>query len=254
MTTRPRGAPPQTRIGRHVRPAALALLTTAVLAAGACGSDDAEPAANSEFTMPSTTTTTTSTPADPDSGPSFGTVDTELAMEMAQSDDDGPFFMVNLIEFRDQAVYSDGRETDLTGEEANDLYNAGAVQVLIGGGMRPALAGEVGDDQSSPPEPEWDQVAIARYPSYADFFALTGDPAFQEGSENKDAGVGTSTVIVTHRVVDAPAAAELPAGEAPVVLFELFSHAGDGTADRPDSLTEDLVGAEGDAVVRRRQR
>ena len=28
--------------------------------------------------------------------------------------------MLNLIEFRNQAAYADGRETDLTGKEAND--------------------------------------------------------------------------------------------------------------------------------------
>ena len=216
----------------------LALLAVAAFGA-ACGSDDTEPAANDASpttTTPTTPTEPTTTSAPADAGPSFGTLNPDTVAAMTQSEDDGPFFMLNLIAFRDQAVYADGRDTDLTGEGANDLYTETGVQLLFRGGMRPAMAGIVATDQSSPPEPAWDQIAIARYPSYADFFALTSDPAFQEGSEHKDAGVETSTVIVTHRVVDAPPAAELPPAASPVILFELFSHGGDGTADRPDSL------------------
>ena len=68
--------------------------------------------------------------------------------------------MVNLVAFRDQAVYADGRETDLTGEEANNLYANTGAQLLMEGGMRPALVGQVGVDPDAPPVPAWDQVAI----------------------------------------------------------------------------------------------
>jgi hypothetical protein len=44
----------------------------------------------------------------------------------------GPFYMFNLIEYREQAVYADGRPTDLTGEEANALYNPGEYIAAIG--------------------------------------------------------------------------------------------------------------------------
>jgi hypothetical protein len=49
-------------------------------------------------------------------GARLGVVDTALMADLAASDDDGPFFMVNLIVFRDEAVYADGRPTDLTGK------------------------------------------------------------------------------------------------------------------------------------------
>jgi hypothetical protein len=230
-----------------------ALSAVVVLSAAACGSSDN--VATEQETDTSTTTTaaavdtaTTTVAAAPDGagegGPSFGSFNAELAAEMAGSEETGPFFMINLIDFRDQAEYADGRETDLTGRQANDLYGETGVQELFEGGMRPAFSGNVAPEQVSPPDPAWEQVAIARYPSYADFFALTSNPVFQEGAEHKDAGVETSSVIVTNRVVDAPPAAELPAGDAPVVLFELYSHAGTGTTDRPDSLTAYLDGIE----------
>jgi hypothetical protein len=215
-------------------------MAVALLALGACSSGDADSGSQATTTGPSASTgSTTTTALPPDelaAGPSFGALNTDLAAEMNESEDDGPFFMLNLIGFRDQAEYADGRETDLTGEEANSAYTASGVQLLIEGGMRVAFFGSVVVDPAAPPEPAWDQVAIARYPSYADFFALTSAPEFQDGVEHKDAGVETSSVIVTHRVVDAPPADELPPAAAPVMLFELYSHEGTGTSDRPDSL------------------
>ncbi|MEM9615866.1 MAG: hypothetical protein AAGA59_23225, partial [Actinomycetota bacterium] len=55
-----------------------------------------------------------------DEAPRFGaqmgeTNTTELLAFLQDPDDDGePFYMVNMIRYRDQAQYSDGRETDLT--------------------------------------------------------------------------------------------------------------------------------------------
>jgi hypothetical protein len=43
----------------------------------------------------------------------------------------------------------------------------------------------------------WEQVAIVRYPSRAGFLTMIMDPAFQERSEHKDAGVEQSIVMVT---------------------------------------------------------
>ena len=34
----------------------------------------------------------------------------------------GPISMVNLLKYKDKAIYEDGRDTNLTGEEAYKLY------------------------------------------------------------------------------------------------------------------------------------
>ena len=248
---------------------ALTLLLVVAATSGACSSNETEPGAavadsttssmetpenqpttasstapSTEATKPTNTSKTTATSqsaAGPDAtGPSFGTLNTSFVSKLVQSDDDEPFFMLNLIAFRDQAIYADGRETNLTGKEANDLYTKTGVQKLFEGGMRPAMFGTPIVDPTRPSDSEWDQVAIARYPSYAEFFALTSDPEFQEGSEHKDAGVETSTVMVTKRIVDSPPASELPSAEAPVIFFELFSHDGNGTNKRPETLSKYL--------------
>ena len=62
-----------------------------------------------------------------------------------------PFYMFNLIHYREWAVYPDGRETDLTGREANALYAPTEYLSAIGAG--PAYVTEIhdqidGDDPS----------------------------------------------------------------------------------------------------------
>ncbi|HAS09746.1 MAG TPA: hypothetical protein DCS55_04385, partial [Acidimicrobiaceae bacterium] len=196
-------------------PSAFAILVAIAMLVTACGSDagettadgvaDPDPAPSTTGTTTSTTVTptatvppatTTSTAADTAANePSFGQLDADLLPSLLQSGYDGPFFMINLIEFRDQAVYADGRETDLTGEEANNIYGQTGVQVLFEGGMRPALQGRVVADPTAPTIPAWDQVAIAGYPSYQEFLAMIQNPEFQEGVEHKDAGVAATTVM-----------------------------------------------------------
>ncbi len=131
-----------------------------------------------------------------DDGPSYGEVNQDQIRRMLlQSPTDGPFYMVNLIEFRDQAEYADGRETELTGREANDLYSPTPFIQAIGG--RPVFVGEV-DATELGVEGQWDQVAIVEYPCPAALFAMSAHPEFQAASIHKDAGVAASTIMVTH--------------------------------------------------------
>ncbi len=43
---------------------------------------------------------------------------------------DGPIYMVNLLRFKERAEYPDGRETDLTGEQAYAIYAEGVAELL----------------------------------------------------------------------------------------------------------------------------
>ena len=133
---------------------------------------------------------------DPDQLPSlsYGTIDREYAGRLATvaPEDDGPVWMVNLMRYRDRAVYADGRETDLTGREADDRYApfgpfrpVGAELVFL------ADVGEqlVGDDQ------EWDRIAVVRYPSRTSFLDMQELPEYVELHEHKDAGMASTFVI-----------------------------------------------------------
>jgi haloalkane dehalogenase len=128
-------------------------------------------------------------------GPSYGEINTEQIMRMLQAPTEGPFYMVNLIQYREQAVYPDGRETDLTGREANDLYSPLAFIQTIG--AQPVYTGTVTSDAVGE-DSLWDDVAIVEYPCPLAVFAMGGHPEFQATSIHKDAGLEASTIMVTH--------------------------------------------------------
>ncbi len=110
---------------------------------------------------------------------------------------DGPIFMVNLLRFKDKAEYEDGRETDLSGREAYDLYAAAVFELLQefgGGGMFVAdverlMLGEVED--------LWDEVAIAQYPSRQAMLDMMMSPKMQEIGQHRAAGLAGQLNIET---------------------------------------------------------
>lgn len=113
---------------------------------------------------------------------------------VAGTAEDGAFYMLNLILFREEACYRDGRETDLTGREANDLYQP--IPFLAEIGAQPVFVAEaettlIGDGTG------WDQVAVVRYPSREEFLSMVNDPAFQDQLVHKDAGLEKSFVMVS---------------------------------------------------------
>jgi uncharacterized protein (DUF1330 family) len=106
-----------------------------------------------------------------------------------QAGPDGPIDMINLLKFRDKAEYKDGRDSQLTGRQAYQLY-ADAVSELLpqfGGGMmfiadvERLMLGEV--------EELWDAVAIARYPSRQAMMEMMSCEAMQEIGQHRAAGL-----------------------------------------------------------------
>jgi uncharacterized protein (DUF1330 family) len=129
-----------------------------------------------------------------DGGPSFGEFDRAQLRAMMEVEEDAPFYMVNLIKFREFAAYADGSDATLTGREANARYNALPIILEIGG--RPVFVAEV-EQQLIGDETRWDQVAIVYYPTRAAFVSMLERADFQETSTHKDAGVEESVVLVT---------------------------------------------------------
>ena len=102
---------------------------------------------------------------------------------------DGPIYMVNLLKFRDRAEYPDGRETDLTGEQAYMIYGRAVSKLLtnLGGGamfsatVERLMLGEV--------EELWDRVAIAVYPSRTAMLEMMQSPEMQDIGIHRAAGL-----------------------------------------------------------------
>ena len=80
---------------------------------------------------------------------------------------DGPISMVNLLKFKEKAAYKDGRETELTGQEAYALYSRGVMKTLATVGGKLVFSGDVSRLMLGEVEDLWDTVAIAQYPSRA---------------------------------------------------------------------------------------
>ena len=172
---------------------------------------------------------------------SYGTISHEYARRLATvgPEDDGPIWMVNLMRYRDRAVYADGRASDLTGRQADDRYapfgpfrTVGAELVLLSD-VEAHFLGEVR---------EWDRIAVVRYPTRQSFLAMQALPEYVELHEHKDAGMASTFVIGCQPVVtpelpaDAPALDEVPHPSTPedgpvVILHVLKYHEGEGAED-----------------------
>jgi len=106
-----------------------------------------------------------------------------------------PIVMLNLLKFRDRAVYPDGRATDLTGEQAYRLYGQAfkeimgpqGVKVLYSGAVKGLLIGD-GDDL-------WDAVAVIRYPSTDVMLAMLRDETYQRAQQHRAAGLEGQLLI-----------------------------------------------------------
>lgn len=127
--------------------------------------------------------------------PSYGQVNQAQIQKLLEEPTEGPFYMVNLIRFREQAVYADGRETDLTGREANELYSPSEFLQAIGAKI--AFQAEV-TENTADLTTEWEQVAIVEYPCPIAFMAMSVHPEFKQRSIHKDAGLEASIVMVTY--------------------------------------------------------
>ena len=127
-------------------------------------------------------------------GPRYGQVDREYGLRLATTapEDDGPVWMVNLMKYREVADYVDGRESSITGREADDLYSP--IDSLSAVGAEIAFVGDV-EQQLLGDETVWDRIAVAKYPTRHAFIAMQSRPEFQESHKHKDAGMDTTIVI-----------------------------------------------------------
>lgn len=108
---------------------------------------------------------------------------------------DGPITMLNLLKFKAQAEYADGRETDLTGAQAYGLYGAAVAKIIHGLGGRIVFGGQANALVIGDGELAWDQVAIVEYPSFEAFAGMTASDEYQAIHVHRDAGLEHQQLI-----------------------------------------------------------
>ena len=126
----------------------------------------------------------------------YGTPNVEYAMSMAMMlpEDDGPVWMVNLMKYREVADYADGRESAISGRDADDAYSP--LDSLAAVGAAPVFFGDV-DQQLLGDATTWDRIGVVKYPTRKAFIDMQSLPSFQKSHHHKDAGMESTIVIGT---------------------------------------------------------
>ena len=110
---------------------------------------------------------------------------------------DGPVVMLNLLKFRDRAIYEDGEA--ISGAEAYARYQhaftvtVGTIsqaQVLFDGPVEQVFIGMAGT-----PETDWDKVLIVRYPTRGHFLAMMADPDYRAALRHRYAGLARTVLL-----------------------------------------------------------
>ncbi len=116
--------------------------------------------------------------------------------------EDKPIFMVNLLKFKEKAVYPDKRKTDLTGEQAYAIYGQEIGKHLEKVGAKTIFSGKVSRLMLGEVEDLWDQVAIARYPNRKAMLDMISDPEYIKSAQHRVAGLEGQLNIETNSPAD----------------------------------------------------
>jgi len=127
--------------------------------------------------------------------PRYGSLNIDYVATWPSASREEPMWALNLMHYREKAEYLDGRETDLTGWEADNLYSPIEPIAKIGGSL--ALVAIVVDQPAGSDLDQWDRVAIVKYPYRNALAEMNAMPEFQQAHEHKDAGMASTICAAT---------------------------------------------------------
>ena len=118
----------------------------------------------------------------------------ETFAKFRETDRPGPIHMLNLVKFREKAVYPDGR--DVSGAEAYKSYARESGPIFRGLGGKQVWIGKPEVMLIGPQDAEqWDIAFIAEYPSVQAFVNMLRDPVYREAAKHRTAGVADSRLL-----------------------------------------------------------
>ena len=127
--------------------------------------------------------------------PRYGVLNDAYVGSWLQRDEPGgPMWALNLMKYRPVADYRDGRETSLSGIEADDVYSPDEELRAVGARiilLAPVVHQLVGDDTV------WDRIAIAQYPYRAAMIEMNMRDDFQKAHAHKEAGMESTIVLAS---------------------------------------------------------
>ena len=93
--------------------------------------------------------------------------------DLAKSDDGRDYYMVNLLKFREKALYLAGSQYGDDPMAANNRYSRAIIPLLLKHGGHPVFMGQVQGRFIHPEKADdWDQVAMVRYRSRRDMLKM----------------------------------------------------------------------------------
>jgi hypothetical protein len=121
-----------------------------------------------------------------------------------EADDGKPFYMVNLMRFREKALYPAGEFPDVkTGEDAAKLYNRAVIRELIKRGSYPVFYSKKMANLLSESDGTdfFEHVGIVRYRSRRDLLNMAESPVYAECIKHKWASLEKTVAVPTRRVM-----------------------------------------------------
>jgi len=182
----------------------------------------------------------------------YGQVNTALIKSWYRIDpaEDGPFWAVNLMKYREVADYSDGRATTRSGRDADDEYTPFGSLAAIGAEI--VFVADV-EAQLLGDSTVWDRIGVVKYPSRRAFIEMQSRPDFVEKHVHKDAGMEKTFVIACQPMAwpsvppDAPDPDAVPLAateeDGPVVVLHVIRFKEDvGSIDSMTAYTDHAAG------------
>ena len=106
-----------------------------------------------------------------------------------------PVMMLNLLRYRDTAVYDDGRKA--TGRAAYAEYGRQSAPVFRRVGGEILWYGKPEVMVIGPTDKHWDMMFVARYPTAGAFLEMVTDPVYQQAVPHRTAALLDSRLICT---------------------------------------------------------
>lgn len=113
----------------------------------------------------------------------------EQIQELTEKGHGKAIYMVNLLKFKEKAEYEDGRETQLSGQEAYGIYGTEVAGHLAKVGGKFVIGGQVTGLRLGVVEELWDTIAIAMYPNREAMLKMITAPEYQKSAVHRAAGL-----------------------------------------------------------------
>jgi uncharacterized protein (DUF1330 family) len=125
----------------------------------------------------------------------------KLQKLLAESDDEAPIVMINLLRYRDRAEYPRGSDaTACSGAEAYQRYGALVVPMLGDVGAKVLWRGSVKQIVIGPASEEWDEALLVQYPSRRAFLTMVSRADYLQAALHRSAALADSRLIATATV------------------------------------------------------